>query len=73
MAAVRIRPEIVQKEGEVVNVLLFSKEEGWFVLSEYEIDKAALEKGKLISKTEPDIFPILVESLIKKARSLFGI
>ena len=72
MAAIRVKNE-KEEVQQTSRVLEFSRADGWFVLSEYEIPTAQLKAGKLISKTEPDIFPILVEHLIKKARSLFGI
>jgi hypothetical protein len=54
--------------------LLLDREEGWFIFKEIEIDESILEhQGKVLSKTNPDIFPIFKDQLIIKAREIFGI
>jgi len=63
-----------KEDTEVTKFFIFSKEDGWFTLSELEIPKETiLKNAKLISKTEPDIFPIFVEHLIRAARKFYGI
>jgi len=63
----------IKKSGPV-KILFLDKEEGWFVLKEIEIDESILEnQGKVIFKTEPDIFPIFKNHLVSKAREIFGI
>lgn len=60
--------------SETVKLLGFTKSEGWFVMNEYEIPKSILEKhGKLIHKTEPDIFAIFKEHVINKIRDFYGL
>lgn len=72
MATVRVKSK--EKESDLQRVLWFSKEDGWFVFKEIEIEKDVLEEyGTVIEKTDPDIFPIFKEILIRKARSIFGI
>jgi hypothetical protein len=45
-----------------------------FGIQEIEIDDAILKKhGKVLSKSEPDIFPSFLRSVERKARELFGI
>ena len=62
------------KKSGPVKVLLLEREEGWFIFKEIELDESILENnGKVIYKTNPDIFPIFKEQLIVKARELFGI
>lgn len=63
-----------EKEQEMTSVFVLSKEDGWFVLNEIEIPKDLIIKnGKIISKSEPDIFPIFIEHLIKAAKKFYGI
>jgi hypothetical protein len=70
----RIRSEEKPAEKEMINILAFTKAEGWFVMQEYQISKDMLEKhGKLISKTEPDIFAIFKEHVINKIRDFYGL
>lgn len=61
-------------------VLLISEEKGGggfaraFGIEEIEIDDAILKKhGKVISKSEPDIFSTFLINFERKAREIFGI
>ncbi|MGZ3796478.1 MAG: hypothetical protein ACXVB1_08940 [Pseudobdellovibrionaceae bacterium] len=60
---------------ETQKVLAVFKEEGSaFGLIEYEIPTAILKKyGKVVDKTNPDIFAIFLNNATKKFRELFGI
>lgn len=59
---------------EKIKLLAFTKAEGWFVMEEYELPKSVIEKyGKLVSKTQPDIFAIFKEQVISKIRDFYGI
>lgn len=61
-------------DTDKVNVLNFTKSEGWFVMNHYEIPNSILEKyGRLVSKTEPDIFAIFKEHVINKIRDFYGL
>lgn len=43
-------------------------------VTEYEISEANLKKhGKLVSKTEPDVFGTVMANLERKAREILGI
>lgn len=70
----------MSKDAETVTLLGISKEEvgeGWspaYSLSEYEIPQHLfLKHCKRVSKTEPDVFNILLISMAKKARALLGL
>lgn len=55
-------------------VLTFFKDAGAYGLVEIEISKEILIKhGKIVSKSEPDVFAIFIGNLTKKARDLFAI
>ena len=59
---------------KLVRVVYPHKEEGWFCFSEYEIDEAVLlSEGKLLSKTNPDIFAIFKDQVMWKIRDIFGL
>jgi hypothetical protein len=74
MATVRVRTQEKETMKDPQRIIWFGKEDGWFVFREVEIEKDVLEKfGTVVDKTEPDIFPIFKEILIRKARSIFGI
>lgn len=61
-------------KDETQRVIAFYKDHGAYGLYEVELPKAVIEKhGKLISKSEPDVFAVLVTHLTKKAREIFGI
>lgn len=64
----------IKDKQETVRIVLPHKEEGWFCFTEYELPKDILEsEGKVISKTNPDIFSVFTGQLIEKARNIFGI
>ena len=59
---------------DTVRILRPHREEGWFCLSEYEIPVDLLEKeGKLVDKTNPDIWSVFENHFIDKARKIFQI
>ena len=68
-----------ESKDEPQTVIAFFKEEGEgyaaaFGLIEIEISKALLLKhGKVISKSEPDIFNVFVNNVERKLRALLGI
>jgi hypothetical protein len=73
MADQKKKIDLAKKSGPV-KVILLGREEGWFIFKEVEIDDSILEHhGKVVYKTNPDIFPIFKEQLIAKARDIFGI
>jgi hypothetical protein len=73
MADPKKKIDLAKKSGPV-KILLLDREEGWFIFKEIEIDESILEhQGKVLSKTNPDIFPIFKDQLIIKAREIFGI
>lgn len=62
------------EDDATIKVLAFSKKEGWFVFTEYELPESILKKhGKQVSEMQPDIFPIFKGLLVQKARDIFGI
>jgi hypothetical protein len=71
----------IKDAGESVKVLFIFKDEGdhggfasAYGIHEIEINKDLLLKnGKIIYKSEPDIFEIFRNNLSKKAREIFGI
>lgn len=59
---------------EMIKVLTLTVEEGAYCMTEYEIPQDVLKKhGKKLSRSEPDIFAILVNHMTKKAREVLGI
>lgn len=61
-------------EEVLVKVIYPHKEEGWFCFTEYEIPLSMLQNyGKVISKTNPDIFAIFKDQVTYKIRDLFGL
>lgn len=61
-------------QSELVSVILPQRSEGWFCFTEYQIPLAVLEKeGKLVSKTNPDLFAIFKDQMIWKVRDLFNL
>lgn len=72
MASIRVKSD--SEPQEMTTLYAFSKSEGWFVLNEIELPKdLVLKNAKVVSKTEPDIFPIFIEHLIKAAKNYYGI
>lgn len=64
----------IKDKIETCRVVLPHREAGWFCFTEYEVPVDLLEKeGKVISKTNPDIFSVFTGQLIEKARNIFGI
>jgi hypothetical protein len=60
--------------GDAVKVLALTTEEGAYCLTEFEIPREAFLKHAVqVSRSEPDIFAVVVNNLTKKARELLGI
>jgi hypothetical protein len=54
--------------------MTFSREEGYFVFTEIEIDSEVLAKnGKVIHKSLPDIFAIFSGQVTAKIMDIFGL
>lgn len=61
-----------EHQSNLVKVIKPHREEGWFVFTEYEIDEEILEThGKVIHKTNPDIFAIFKDQLVNRILSIF--
>lgn len=76
--AIRVRSENQsepkKKDPNLTRILQFTKEDGWFVYKELEIDEEILNQhSKLVYKSNPDIFPIFSGQVINKIRDIFGI
>lgn len=67
------------KEEDVVTskpmtVLHLTKRDGWMCIDEYEIPDAILKKyGKVVSKSDPDIWRVISTKLESRARELYEI
>lgn len=63
-----------KKSEAILRVLTITQEEGAYCLTEYTVPKLVVEKyGQKVSRTEPDIFPILLSHLAKRARAILDI
>ena len=63
-----------KEKFETVRVLRPHREEGWFCFTEYELPLELLEKeGKVLNKTNPDIFSVFKDQVIEKLRNIFQI
>lgn len=62
------------KEDVKVKVMYLFKEEGGYGVQEIEISKSVLDKqGKVLDRSNPDIFAICLNNITKKCRDLFEI
>lgn len=78
MASIRVKapdtPAVKTENPEILHAIVFSIEDGWFCYKDYEISKDVVEKhGKLVDKSNPDIFAIFLGQVTRKLRNLFGI
>lgn len=70
----KLKPESKQSLASPVKVMTFSREEGYFVFTEIEIDPEVLAKnGKVIHKSLPDIFAIFSGQVTAKIMDIFGL
>ena len=57
---------------KIIKVLSFSREEGHFVMTEWEIDEELLKKhGKQVYKSLPDIMSIFSGQVVSKVLDIF--
>lgn len=66
-----MKPVKKEEAKELIKVLRLIREADAYGWVEYEVPESAL--GEPISKSLPDIFAIFINTLIPKARQLFGI
>lgn len=63
-----------QEPGQLVKVIQLVREHGGYGYVEYEISLDLLKAhGKVLDKSEPDIYAIFVNQVTKKTRDIFGI
>lgn len=63
----------MSKKQEIVKVIRLIKQGGGYGYEEIEIPLDTLKSGKVISKSEPDIYAIFVNQLTKLTRDIFEI
>ena len=61
------------KPDPFVKAIVLYTEEGAFGFREYKLPRTVVDKhGELVEKSLPDIFPIFLGTLTRKAKEIFG-
>lgn len=60
-----------QDQDDLVDAIVFTKEDGWFVATQVRIPKPIIDQKNVVKKYEPDVFQNLLNNCERSIRTIY--